>query len=1131
MFRVLVSSGVLCHFTTDFTVGWIWPLEFSRSFRSNDPRKGLLGNGWAFPFEYAIALQTEKLTLYEGPDPQDIYFRDLNPEGLDEKSSIRVEMDNNGISLRKNGLRFIFDTNTGASRFPVSKLKDAAGNCFSISYGLGHIPVRLEDRDGNSLSFVYDSAGRIERILLAPVFGSHSPVLARYGYSASGDLVSFTNRLGEVTRYEYQNHLLVSETTTSNGAFFAAYDRDCRCSCTWRSDGRRTRYFEYDHTKRETLVTDALGAATLYRFDNAGRMTQIIDCEGNYIESVFDSDGNLIGTIDKGGGSAMSLYSGTERELVYIDRTGAASKLRFLRAESAIEITDPQGNKWREEYSPGGLLSGLKSPAGSVTRFEYDDHGMITSTTTPSGRAIRYSYSDGYRTAQVSDELGVIVEFRFGAEGYLLEERAALEQPQSYEYDCLGRITSIRRPTGSLIGFEWSPNNTLAAVVESDGSLHRYLYNAFAECERIVDPTGHERRYEYDVETRITRITNEMGEAMDFEYDLLGRLTKQTFFDGHFEKYGYDKRDNLVSITDSTGTISFTADAEGRITDLIDKHERQSSFRYNACGLLVSAKSHDSQISLEYDPDGRVLVEKSGALAIHAEYDTDGNLAVLKLAPAIEFNYGYDKRGRLTRLGTGPDREHIFHYDLRDRPVFWQPPGDGISVEYRYHDYNRLKNANFRSRREALSKAYSWDDRGRLASMKDENGIRRFLYSALDQVVEVSSDGVVAETYRYDDCGNIIVNNSQQLLYAQGGRLLEAGSRSFMYDAVGLPVRWDNGSEHVRLCYDGQDRLQSIEQNGKAPAQFRYDPLGRRVAVSYGGRNTQYVWWGERLVAEWDTEPTAGTIYIRKPDEDIVLSSVIGGVERFFFSDQIGRPTHIMNGNGETVWSASYDLWGAAHEHTKNGATNPFRFPGQYFDPESGLTYNLHRYYDSAIGRFTTPDPVGLNGGLLNFYQYAPNPLNWIDASGLAVGTVQCSKYCSKNICTTSTKPYKPAPIKTTLCNPGSHDSIHNMCVNKVWARAQAVDPNARRDQKQVVGSITGTTRPDIQFRPPGGPPTFVEFDNHPYDRMKKHIEDICGNDSTAQIHLVKIPKGMGKSTIGGSTPTDAECGLNKPVV
>ena len=60
----------------------------------------------------------------------------------------------------------------------------------------------------------------------------------------------------------------------------------------------------------------------------------------------------------------------------------------------------------------------------------------------------------------------------------------------------------------------------------------------------------------------------------------------------------------------------------------------------------------------------------------------------------------------------------------------------------------------------------------------------------------------------------------------------------------------------------------------------------------------------------------------------------------------------------------------------------PLRYAGQYTDTETGLHYNLFRYYDPQVGRFTVQDPIGLAGGW-NLYQYAPNPLGWIDPWGL----------------------------------------------------------------------------------------------------------------------------------------------------
>jgi RHS repeat-associated protein len=110
-----------------------------------------------------------------------------------------------------------------------------------------------------------------------------------------------------------------------------------------------------------------------------------------------------------------------------------------------------------------------------------------------------------------------------------------------------------------------------------------------------------------------------------------------------------------------------------------------------------------------------------------------------------------------------------------------------------------------------------------------------------------------------------------------------------------------------------------------------------------------------------------------------------------FHNDLSGKPEALSSAEqGQVIWRASYKVWGNTLSEEWSGeyaqvdartVAQNIRFQGQYLDPETGLHYNTFRYYDPDIGRFTTPDPIGLNGGL-NLYQYAPNPISWIDPWG-----------------------------------------------------------------------------------------------------------------------------------------------------
>ena len=123
----------------------------------------------------------------------------------------------------------------------------------------------------------------------------------------------------------------------------------------------------------------------------------------------------------------------------------------------------------------------------------------------------------------------------------------------------------------------------------------------------------------------------------------------------------------------------------------------------------------------------------------------------------------------------------------------------------------------------------------------------------------------------------------------------------------------------------------------------------------------------------------------------------------YFHTDQVGLPEELSNAQGQIIWQAQYKTWGSTVEerwearrlhgakvqgHTEGDIPQGdrqeqnLRFQGQYLDRETGLHYNTFRYYDADVGRFISPDPIGLEGGI-NLGIYSPNPIGWIDPWGL----------------------------------------------------------------------------------------------------------------------------------------------------
>ncbi|MNO90922.1 putative deoxyribonuclease RhsC [compost metagenome] len=186
---------------------------------------------------------------------------------------------------------------------------------------------------------------------------------------------------------------------------------------------------------------------------------------------------------------------------------------------------------------------------------------------------------------------------------------------------------------------------------------------------------------------------------------------------------------------------------------------------------------------------------------------------------------------------------------------------------------------------------------------------------------------------------------------------------------------------------------------------FGYDLLGRRIskAIYKQGESrptfqTLYHWQGLRLLQEIQNGLPSLYVYANSSSYE-PIARIEGKPTKekiqYYHTNLAGLPEQLTDEHGLTLWRSDYHGRGSTRDEwhdPRHGREQNLRHQGQYLDRETGLHYNTFRYYDPDVGCFTQVDPVGLVGGL-NFFQYAPNPLSWIDPLGLTCWPSARRKY------------------------------------------------------------------------------------------------------------------------------------------
>jgi RHS repeat-associated protein len=256
------------------------------------------------------------------------------------------------------------------------------------------------------------------------------------------------------------------------------------------------------------------------------------------------------------------------------------------------------------------------------------------------------------------------------------------------------------------------------------------------------------------------------------------------------------------------------------------------------------------------------------------------------------------------------------------------------------------------------------------------------------------------ETSAYDASGNRLSltrgagGSISQMSYAYAplSNLLSeistngAASRSLTHDASGNLIEDVRAGYVYRYAYDASNRLSEVTKDGIPSATYLYNGFGQLAsrtltAASATPGTTHYLYdTGGHLIVEADGA-TGQTLREYLWLDHLPVAVIEGEALYHVVTDHLYRPVAMYDSSGTEVWSAVFEPFGALHS-VSGPLTLDLRFPGQFFELESGLHYNWHRHYDPTLGRYTQPDPIGLNGGSNRFAYARSSPLMNIDPDG-----------------------------------------------------------------------------------------------------------------------------------------------------
>ena len=809
-------------------------------------------------------------------------------------------------------------------------------------------------------SYTYNSAGQVLTLDGPRTDVIDRTTLAYYSDTTAthtqGDLATLTNALGHVTQFATYDKAGRPLTFTDPNTVTTTLTYWPRGWLKSRSLGGQTTTYDYDDVGQLTRLTLGDGSHTDYTYDAAHRLTAIADTLGNAVDYTLDPAGNITHTAWKNpdaslAKSSTAQYDALGRPQTLTDGLSHATTQTFDANGNLTGVTDPKIQSSTRTWDALNRPTRLTDAASGITTATWNGLDHLSGLTAPNNAATTY----------VRDGLGNIKS-----------ENSADRGTTSATYDDAGNLKTRTDARGLVANLTYDAlNRPLTETYPATGQSVSYTWDSAAGC---ANGSG-----------RLCRVTDSLG-STTYAYDPRGNRVSETRVIGSVSlvtQYSYDAADRLVTlITPGGKLIGLSRDSGGRIQS-------------------VSAPVAGASVALAQNIQTNVLGETTAQTLGNGVTETRSfDAAGQADSSSVAGGGGGGGPGGSGEVPTLPEWGAIllglllFGIGYRQRRIGGGglPPSSFGSVLLALALVSAL--AGLPAPAQA-DEALSYDANGNIVERIGPSGTTTYGYDRLDRL-NSEAGPQQTQTLTYDANGNRLSDASGTHSYTPiSDRQVTIAGQTVSLDAAGYITQ----ARGLGFVWDAAGQLKEVRQGsptGTLLASYAYDGYGRRIrkvttaSAPQGAATVLYLYdLNDRLLMEADAAGTPLVTYVWR--DDIPVSLIVNGSPEtvlYLETDHLNTPRAARNQQKAVVWRWESDAFGStlANEDPGNTGTKTtinLRFPGQYFDRESGLHYNMARYYDPKIGRYMSSDPIGLAGGLNTYSYVSANPLGATDPLGL----------------------------------------------------------------------------------------------------------------------------------------------------